>query len=1335
MNKPYNIGLDIGTTSVGWAVVEKETSKVMKKGKKSLWGVRLFDEATTASGRRGFRSTRRRYDRRRERIRLLQEEFKNEIEKVDPNFYKKLNESFYLESDIENKKNPLSKEEKEMIKEYHKKYPTIYHLRQALIDNNEKLDIRLVYLAIHHIIKYRGNFLYEKSEFSVKDLNISEKVKNVFENIASLYEEIGLEDYHVDNIDFKKIESVLLEPSKNDRKVHLKEELDPFFNASKEAKNALSELIKLLLGYKFSIMKLFNIELEKDITISLDGSDFDDKYDDLNSALSLKIETLSLMKDLYDTIFLKTLFGNRENSSLSSLMIDYYKEHEHDLKFLKKILNYNREEYRRIFKTNNKYTCVYDEYIHNKKSYDEFIKELNKSLEKVLDLANEELLSQYTGDIQKKIILGTFLPRITSTSNGKYPYQLNKSELEIIIENQGKHYPFLKEKINDENKLLKLLSFKIPYYIGPLVDSEKSKFAWMIRKRGCEKVKITPYNFEEVVDTQTSAEKFITRMLGHCSYLLDEPAMPSNSILYSEYKVLNELKQIRVNNEPLTLEFQHIVMNDFFKKECGSLTDKKFQNFLIHSREFDMYKGELSVTGYSADGKFANNMNSYIDFYGENGLFKNTNLKIADAENIIRWITIFEDKDILAKKIENEYPVLKSVIPKIIKKRYTGWSSLSEKLLTTPYYFDEVTSTKKSIMDLMWETKNNFMQIITDDKYNFQQMIADENSKEKAPILNYKLIENLSTSPSTKRGIWQALKVVEEIVDYIGYEPNSISIEMARGDEKKQRKDDRKKYLSKLYEKAKETTGDYNRLLKELNSQEKIDSEKLFLYFIQEGKSLYSATPLDINRLSEYEVDHILPRTLIKNDSIDNKALVLKEENQNKAANLVLPDAFQKNKTWWEHLLKNGLISRFKFYNLIRKKYKEEEIEGFINRQLVETRQITKHVANIIQQLHKDSKIIYIPASLSHNYREKFELYKFRDLNDYHHAHDAYLAAVLGEYKEHCNLRWNYDALKELNKELYDNGKYKELKYGFVINSIDPSFEHFNSKTGEVFDVEKFKETVENTLYRNDILISRKTEIKTGKYFKETILPKKIGTIEIKNNLSTEQYGGYTSIFPSYLSLIEYGKKKKIIGIPIMIKSQEKLNKSIKNYFIQKHLNIKLYSDNMIKKDMIPFETMILYKEQLVYLKGYSTSHKNCELANAVELKIPKEKMKKWKYILNKILNKRKIPDNKQLSLEELRKGSLEILYFLLEKKLEYPLLCKEIDKIKEHIDIEKLAQNEIEQIIVEIVKMYSCSSLNANLSAFGLGDRMGRLSGYNVDSGIIINKSVTGLRTRKYEF
>ena len=61
-------------------------------------------------------------------------------------------------------------------------------------------------------------------------------------------------------------------------------------------------------------------------------------------------------------------------------------------------------------------------------------------------------------------------------------------------------------------------------------------------ERNIENVKITPYNFDEVVNKEITAEKFIKRMIKHCTYLLEENALPNNSIRYNNFKVLNELK-------------------------------------------------------------------------------------------------------------------------------------------------------------------------------------------------------------------------------------------------------------------------------------------------------------------------------------------------------------------------------------------------------------------------------------------------------------------------------------------------------------------------------------------------------------------------------------------------------------------------------------------------------------------------------------------------------------------------------------------------------------------------------------------------------------------------
>ena len=72
--KDYFVGLDIGTSSVGWAVTNK-SYELLKFRSHKMWGSRLFDEGELAVVRRGFRSMRRRLERRKLRLKLLEELF------------------------------------------------------------------------------------------------------------------------------------------------------------------------------------------------------------------------------------------------------------------------------------------------------------------------------------------------------------------------------------------------------------------------------------------------------------------------------------------------------------------------------------------------------------------------------------------------------------------------------------------------------------------------------------------------------------------------------------------------------------------------------------------------------------------------------------------------------------------------------------------------------------------------------------------------------------------------------------------------------------------------------------------------------------------------------------------------------------------------------------------------------------------------------------------------------------------------------------------------------------------------------------------------------------
>ena len=181
----YFIGLDIGTSSVGWAVTNTKYELIKFNGKK-MWGSRLFDEASTAEDRRRHRTSRRRTQRRVDRINLLEEIFSKEMAKVDPDFFMRLKESkFHLEDKSKPEKSIIFKGTEDGDKKYYEKYPTIYHLRNALMNTCDDVDIRELYMAVHHIIKYRGHFLF-KGEITDSGTSIIDGITEIIDMMHSI---------------------------------------------------------------------------------------------------------------------------------------------------------------------------------------------------------------------------------------------------------------------------------------------------------------------------------------------------------------------------------------------------------------------------------------------------------------------------------------------------------------------------------------------------------------------------------------------------------------------------------------------------------------------------------------------------------------------------------------------------------------------------------------------------------------------------------------------------------------------------------------------------------------------------------------------------------------------------------------------------------------------------------------------------------------------------------------------------------------------------------------------------------------------------------------------
>lgn len=472
----YYLGLDIGTDSVGWAVTDKEYN-ILNFGRKAMWGIHLFDAGNTAEERRMHRCTRRRLDRRNQRLALLRELFAEEIAKVDPAFYHRLEESkFYLEDRTDKQPNTLFNDEGFTDKDYHKKFPTIYHLRKYLMETKEKPDVRLIYLAAHHIIKNRGHFHFETNS---TDFDYGDILPNFVE---SLNDELGL-DISVDNIS-SEIRTVL-----EDRDLGIREKesrLNKVFGFEDPRGKAVS---KLLSGGKVSLDKIFEDDesLEKKSVCFKDPS-IDDELIEIEDILGERFQIIEHAKRIYDIAVLQKLLSG--SATFSEAKIKQYNQHQQDLKALKAAVrklseiksDKQKKLYRSMFKDKGDLKN-YQNYIGTpgKCSQEDFCKYVKKFFE------GTEILSD---DITRRLDDCSFMPKLKSKDNGIIPNSLHVVELEKIIDNMKSHYPFLESKdesgISIGEKVVMLCSFKIPYYVGPLDD--RSPRSWVVR-RSFEKVR------------------------------------------------------------------------------------------------------------------------------------------------------------------------------------------------------------------------------------------------------------------------------------------------------------------------------------------------------------------------------------------------------------------------------------------------------------------------------------------------------------------------------------------------------------------------------------------------------------------------------------------------------------------------------------------------------------------------------------------------------------------------------------------------------------------------------------------------------------------------------
>lgn len=1144
-NCDYYIGLDMGDASVGWAVTDTNYN-ILKFNGKALWGIRLFDSANTAASTRVFRSGRRRIDRTTWRLKMLQELFAEEIAKVDPGFFMRLEDSrLHLDDKRDKEVYNLFVDKNYTDKDFYQQYPTMYHLRYALATQAGPFDVRLLYLAVQHIAKHRGHFLFDNLDASkVNDFNA------VFSEVENyVRDEMGIEDWSCQNID--ELAKVLCDV--NLGRTTKQKAMQSLLPAQTKQQKAI---IQLFSGGKAKLAELF-VDAELDEcekkSVSFQDDDLNEFEPVLTAALGERYEGLLRFKAIYDWSLLAKILhldtskkDEDEQHLLSECKVQVYEDHKRDLAVLKSMLK-GKPLYNKIFRQDG--DISYEKYAKGIKGRNQidFCKDLKKQLEGIAEYKKimQEITSIDDAKTEEERVLfritnGFAFPKQTTKDNGIIPIQVHLAELKCILDNVEGYLPFLGETDNNglsvREKIEQIVKFRIPYYVGPLAGTRMSREQgryWVVRKNE----KIYPWNFTEIVNLEESAEKFITNMTAKCTYLVGEDVLPKESLLYSEFMVRNAINNITVDGERLPVDVLEKIFKQLFLAKTSKVTKKTLERFFRQENISFQNIGGI-------DDKINASMKSYNDFrriFGEDYI----QLHRDEIENIIRWITLFcDEKKMLVTKIKNTYPQISDDEIKAIKKlKYKDWGRLSATLLNSSAiaYEDKAFGELVTIISALRHTNKNFMELLSSYcSYDFIGKIKEFNGSRQSSNgkLTYKDVEELYVSPSVKRSIWQTLTILEEIKKIMGCEPKRIFIEMARSKEESKRTDSRLKKLQDLYKKCREENIDFmprkdefNTLKTQLSSKKEDDlrSDKLYLYYTQMGRCMYTGEKIELASLYDnnlYDIDHIYPRSKTKDDSLSNRVLVKKQVNAAKTDTYPLDAAIRtKMHSFWKLLYDKGFIDERKYQRLTRStQLRDEELAGFISRQLVETRQSTKAVAAILKTAYQNSEVVYVKAGNVSDFRQQFKFVKCREVNDLHHAKDAYLNIVVGN----CyHVKFTANPLNFITKN-QDNRRYSlkpEIFYKFSIKR-DGEIAWLGGEYGTMA-------TVARTMHKNNILFTRQAVEGKGELFDQQPLKAKGGQLPLKAGLSIEKYGGYNSLTTAYFAVVKSEGKKGAVQLSI----------------------------------------------------------------------------------------------------------------------------------------------------------------------------------------------------------
>lgn len=575
----------------------------------------------------------------------------------------------------------------------------------------------------------------------------------------------------------------------------------------------------------------------------------------------------------------------------------------------------------------------------------------------------------------------TFVDYRNHKNNDRYVLikrEFVKKELENILHQQSKYYPQLTEnniKIICDNMVFIQRDFET----GPGNENDKTR------------------KFMGFIDS-----------IGKCMYYKDEKRAYRSTVIADIYALVNCLSQFSFINT----ETGEILLPDNAAAKIidtallnAAITENDIKN-ILKPYQLEMRKPEklqVKVPDTIRTLKILKSILTNAGYKYEE-LIKENQFDINNPSKLHQLCLLLSENITPARRTR----VLKAkgwnekLQKEVIRKKFGGTASVCEK-----YMINAIEAFKRG------ETYGNFQTRMLKER---EETLSESKKQKFLSPFDKKIDEELIKNTVVFKSVNETRKILNELIRRYG-SPEYINIEVA--DDLGRSFKERSKIIKRNNDKQKDREKIKNKLielgLRKEGEVKPFDIERYRLWEEQEGRDLYTGEAIPLEKILSgiYDVDHIVPFSLILDDSLQNKALVNLGVNRQQKGQQV-PLAFLNDVDKIDYLkrvnvlYKNKKISTKKYkYLMLPNLYANSELlTEWKSRNINDTRYITRFLvnylsANLLFDSTKTKNVFGVKGIITSKMRKLWlnkktwgDEQKNRD-NNLHHAADALVIANL----------------------------------------------------------------------------------------------------------------------------------------------------------------------------------------------------------------------------------------------------------------------------------------------------------------------------------------------------